>query len=82
MNYLYVTVEAGAKRLAPFANGLIKMLDAKISLSLNPEYTHTIIDTLFNGKIEVKTWFKGLQNVRNYGQLDLDGTYSGACHFF
>ncbi|WP_169803736.1 hypothetical protein [Neobacillus niacini] len=55
LNYLYVTVEAGAKRLASFSNDLIKMLDAKISLSLNPEYTQTIIDTLFNGKIEVKT---------------------------
>lgn len=37
LNYPDVTVEAGTKRLVPFANELITKLDGKIYMELNPE---------------------------------------------
>lgn len=70
LNYPDVTVEAGAKRLAPFANDLIKMLDAKISLSLNPEYTQTItrssygsqtLDQMIDGDLNTFSYIQTIQ---------------------
>ncbi|WP_171686528.1 beta-N-acetylglucosaminidase domain-containing protein [Paenibacillus planticolens] len=39
LNYPDVTVEAGSKRLVPFANELLQKLDARIYSSLDPDFT-------------------------------------------
>jgi hyaluronoglucosaminidase len=38
LNYPDVTVEAGMKRLVPFAEQMIKMLDRQVSLSIDPDF--------------------------------------------
>jgi len=83
LNYPDVTVEAGAKRLAPFANDLIKMLDAKISLSLNPEYTQTItkssydsqtLDQMIDGDLNTFSYIQTIQKNGDWYGVDFGKT--------
>ncbi|MEC2159640.1 beta-N-acetylglucosaminidase domain-containing protein [Virgibacillus halodenitrificans] len=75
-----VTVEAGAKRLVPFAKELINKLDAKIYQTINPgatvrvpitSYNHSDLGAMVDGDPESLTYIKTLQENGDWYGVDL-----------
>ncbi|WP_200411487.1 beta-N-acetylglucosaminidase domain-containing protein [Virgibacillus salexigens] len=78
-----VTVEAGAKRLVPFANELINKLDAKIYTSIDPKatanipmtsYNYTNMEKISDGDPETLVYIKTLQENGDWYGVDLGKT--------
>ncbi|GGJ98262.1 hypothetical protein GCM10007063_20720 [Lentibacillus kapialis] len=78
-----VTVEAGAKRLVPFANELINKLDAKIYTSIDPDaasnipmtsYNYSNLNNMVDGDPETLVYIKTLQKNGDWYGVDLGKT--------
>jgi len=84
LNYNDVTVEAGAKRLVPFANELINLLDGRISLSIAPEYIHItpsssygsmpILEQMVDGDMSTYSYIQIVQKNGDWYGLDFGNT--------
>ncbi|GAB6990355.1 beta-N-acetylglucosaminidase domain-containing protein [Paenibacillus pini] len=81
LNYPDVTVEAGAKRLVPFAEQLINKLDAKIYTSIAPDFvipvpmtsygTPSDIGRMIDGDISTYMYVQTIQKNGDWYGLDL-----------
>ncbi|MFX3635384.1 MAG: beta-N-acetylglucosaminidase domain-containing protein [Candidatus Pristimantibacillus sp.] len=81
LNYPDVTVEAGAKRLMPFAEQLIKKLDTQIITSIDPEAVTLMpissygspsgIDKMVDGDLATNVYIQALQQNGDWYGVDL-----------
>ncbi|WP_342434124.1 beta-N-acetylglucosaminidase domain-containing protein [Neobacillus sp. FSL H8-0543] len=80
LKYPDVTVEAGTKRLVPYANELIKILDTRISLAIDPEFTNIIpmssygslssLDRMVDGDLGTNTYIQTVQKNGDWYGVD------------
>lgn len=84
LNYPDVTVEAGAKRLVPFAEQLINKLDAQIYTSMDPEYVKPIaissygsptgLNLMVDGDLSTNVYIQTLQKNGDWYGVDFGKT--------
>lgn len=78
LNYPDVTVEAGAKRLVPFAEQLISKLDAKIYTTIDPDYVVPVAMTSYGTPSDVGRMLDGDTSTYMYVQtLQQNGDWYG-----
>lgn len=84
LNYPDVTVEAGVKRLVPFAEQLINKLDAQIYTSMDPEYVKPLpvssygspsgLNLMVDGDLSTSVYIQTLQKNGDWYGVDFGKT--------